>query len=223
MKSLFVFSLLSAFSLYAQISGLVTDPSGARVPGATVIAIDADGHRVTTTARADGSYAFTGLPAGRYEVAVRSRGFAVFHADDLTVTGSGNVHVDARLNLGRLTENLVVAAPGQRAQLVSQDSGSPKPMRIGGNVMAANLITKVTPVYPPDMKAQGLEGTVVLQTVISKEGAPLSLNSQSSDVNRAFVDAAIDAVKQWRYKPTLLNGEPVEVITTITINFTLSQ
>ena len=177
MKSLFVSSLLIALSVYAQISGVVTDPSG----------------------------------------------FAVFHADDLCVAGGGNVRVDARLNPGRISENLVVTAPGQRAQLVSQESGSPKPMRIGGNVMAAALITKVTPVYPPDMKAQGLEGTVVLQTVISKEGVPLSLNSQSPDVNRAFVDAAIDAVKQWRYKPTLLNGEPVEVITTITVNFTLSQ
>lgn len=223
MKPLLVFSLLGALSLHAQISGLVTDPSGARVPGATVIATDADGHRVTTTARADGSYAFTSLPDGRYDVTIRSRGFAVFHADDLTVAFNRGAFVDARLNLGRLTENLVITAPGQRAQLVSQDSGSPRPMRIGGNVMAAALITKVTPVYPPEMKAQGLEGTVVLQTVISKEGVPLSLNSQSSDVNRAFVDAAIDAVKQWRYKPTLLNGEPVEVITTITINFTLSQ
>jgi protein TonB len=81
----------------------------------------------------------------------------------------------------------------------------------------------VNPIYPPDMKEQRLEGVVVLQAVISKEGVPLSLDSQNADVNRAFVDAAIDAVKQWRYKPTLLNGEPVEVITTITVNFTLSQ
>jgi hypothetical protein len=89
MKSLVLLSFLSALGLNAQISGLVLDPTGARVPGATVIATDADGHRVTTTARADGSYAFTGLSAGRYEVAVRSRGFAVFHADDVNVTGTG--------------------------------------------------------------------------------------------------------------------------------------
>jgi len=214
MKSLVLLSFLSALGLNAQISGLVLDPTGARVPGATVIATDADGHRVTTTARADGSYAFTGLSAGRYEVAVRSRGFAVFHADDVNVTGTGAVH---------LTENLVVTAQGPRAPLVSQDSGSPKPQRIGGMVMAASLIRQVRPAYPADMKAQGLEAAVVLQAVISKEGVPQSLNAQSPEVNRAFVDAAIEAVRQWRYKPTLLNGEPVEVITTITINFTLSQ
>jgi protein TonB len=108
------------------------------------------------------------------------------------------------------------------AQPVSQDN-APKRVRVGGNVMAVNLITKVTPVYPAEMKAQRLEGTVQLQATISADGVPQSLNVQNADVDRAFVDAAIEAVKQWRYKPVLLNGEPVEVITTITVNFTLSQ
>jgi protein TonB len=118
---------------------------------------------------------------------------------------------------------LSLQAAGVSTQQEQQVQGAPARIRIGGNVQAANLLTKVTPVYPPDMKEQRLEGVVVLQAVISKEGVPLSLDSQNADVNRAFVDAAIDAVKQWRYKPTLLNGEPVEVITTITVNFTLSQ
>jgi protein TonB len=98
-----------------------------------------------------------------------------------------------------------------------------KPVRIGGNVAAANLVKKVTPAYPAEMKAQRLEASVLLQTTISTEGVPTSFNNQSPEVNQQFVDAAIEAVKEWRYKPTLLNGDPVEVITTITINFTLSQ
>jgi TonB family protein len=108
---------------------------------------------------------------------------------------------------------------------VSQQENAPgnKPVRIGGAVMAANLITKVTPAYPADMKEQRQEATVVLQATISKDGVPQSLSVETTDVNRSFIDAAIEAVKQWRYRPTLLNGEPVEVITNITINFTLSQ
>jgi protein TonB len=98
-----------------------------------------------------------------------------------------------------------------------------QPIRIGGNVMSANLVKKVAPAYPPDMKAQRLEATVVLQMTISTEGVPTSFNNQSAEVNQQFVDAAIEAVKEWRYKPTLLNGEPVEVLTTVTVNFTLSQ
>jgi protein TonB len=114
-----------------------------------------------------------------------------------------------------------MAALGAAAQ--SKDATAPKRVRIGGAVAAANLISKVTPAYPPDMKEQRQEATVVLQTVISTDGVPESLSVQSTDVNRSFIDAAMDAVKQWRYQPTLLNGEPVEVITTITVNFTLSR
>jgi TonB family protein len=117
----------------------------------------------------------------------------------------------------------VVSHSVPAAHSAAAQDAAPQRVRVGGNVAAANLITKVAPVYPADMKAQRLEGTVLLQAVISKEGVPQSLNVQNADVNRAFVDAAIDAVKQWRYRPTLLNGEPVEVITTITVNFTLAQ
>jgi protein TonB len=98
-----------------------------------------------------------------------------------------------------------------------------QPVRVGGNVMSASLVKKAAPIYPSDMKAQGLEASVVLQTTISTEGVPSSFSLQSAGVNQEFVDAAIEAVKEWRYKPTLLNGEPVEVLTTVTINFTLSK
>ena len=89
-------------------------------------------------------------------------------------------------------------------------------------MQAANLLEQVKPVYPPDLQAQGVEGTVLLSAVISKEGIPHSLTVQNSAVNQAFVNAAMDAVSQWRYRPTLLNGEPIEVITTIEVEFKLS-
>ncbi len=97
------------------------------------------------------------------------------------------------------------------------------PMRIGGNVMQASLLKKVAPAYPSEMKAQGLEAAVVLEVRISAEGVPESINVQSADVNKVFSGAAIDAVKEWRYKPVLLNGQPVAVITTVTVNFTLAR
>jgi protein TonB len=97
------------------------------------------------------------------------------------------------------------------------------PMRIGGNVMAQSLVTKIVPVYPPDMKAQHQEASVQLQVTISTEGIPGGFSVLSTDVDRQFIDASIDAVKQWRYRPVLLNGQPVEVVTTVTVNFTLAQ
>jgi protein TonB len=85
------------------------------------------------------------------------------------------------------------------------------------------LTRQVKPIYPADMQAQGLEGTVLLAAVISKEGTPLSLSPLNTAVNPEFVTAAVDAVGEWRYQPTLLNGEPIEVTTTITVDFRLQE
>lgn len=94
-------------------------------------------------------------------------------------------------------------------------------VRVGGNVQQANLISTVTPVYPPEAKRDGIQGKVQLQVVIDKEGHVTEVSVlQGPDV---LVDAAVEAVKQWVYRPTLLNGEPVRVLTTIDVNFTLAH
>lgn len=94
-------------------------------------------------------------------------------------------------------------------------------VRVGGNVQQANLISTVTPVYPPEAKKDGIQGKVQLQVVIDKEGHVTEVSVlQGPDV---LVDAAVEAVKQWVYRPTLLNGEPVKVLTTIDVNFTLAH
>ena len=95
------------------------------------------------------------------------------------------------------------------------------PQRIGGNVQAANLIRQVKPQYPPLAKAARVQGTVKFEAIIAKDGTIQNLKMISGPP--LLVQAAMQAVQQWQYKPTLLNGEPVEVITTIDVNFTLSQ
>jgi protein TonB len=98
---------------------------------------------------------------------------------------------------------------------------NPERIRVGGNVQAANLIRKVTPVYPPLAKQARVQGTVRFSAIIGKDGAIQNLQLVSG--HPLLVPAATEAVKQWVYKPTLLNGEPVEVITQIDVNFTLSS
>jgi protein TonB len=98
---------------------------------------------------------------------------------------------------------------------------APQKIRVGGAVQAQNIISKVAPVYPPEAKQAGTQGTVQLSVVVGTDGKVESLNALSGpDV---LVQAAVEAVKQWVYKPTLLNGQPVEVLTTVDVNFTLSQ
>jgi protein TonB len=87
--------------------------------------------------------------------------------------------------------------------------------------MAGNNLTKVNPVYPQEAKAAGVSGVVVLHAIIGKDGTVASLNAVSGP--SVLAAAAIDAVRQWTYKPYLLNGNPVEVDTTITVNFNLNR
>jgi periplasmic protein TonB len=95
------------------------------------------------------------------------------------------------------------------------------PLRVGGNVQAAKIISKPTPIYPPLARQTRISGTVRLHAIISKNGTIQQLEVMSG--HPLLQQAALDAVRQWRYQPTLLNGEPVEVDTTIDVIFSLNQ
>jgi len=96
-----------------------------------------------------------------------------------------------------------------------------KRIHLAARVVAANLIQDVTPTYPPEAGRARIEGTVVLQAVIGKDGSVQDVQVESG--LPILAQAAVDAVKHWRYRPYLLNGEPVEVDSRITIDFTLSR
>ncbi len=96
-----------------------------------------------------------------------------------------------------------------------------KRVRLAARVVEANLVHDVAPTYPPEAGRSRIEGTVVLWAVIGKDGSVQDVRVESG--LPILAEAAIDAVKQWRYKPYMLNGEPVEVDSRITINFTLSS
>jgi protein TonB len=83
------------------------------------------------------------------------------------------------------------------------------------------IVSKTAPVYPALAKAAGVSGVVQLAAIIGKDGTIQELHSLSGPP--LLIQAAMDAVKQWVYRPTLLNGQPVTVETTIDINFTLAQ
>jgi len=90
-----------------------------------------------------------------------------------------------------------------------------KPVKISSGVMAGRQITKVNPVYPQN--AQLMEARVVLHVIITKSGTIKTVEAISGPAE--LKQAAVDAVKQWRYQPYLLNGEPAEVDTTVVVEF----
>jgi len=107
---------------------------------------------------------------------------------------------------GEATKTQVKAAP-------------PKKVTISAGVMVGNLLLKTQPNYPPIAKAARVQGTVVLQATISKTGSIENLKVVSGPA--MLQQAALDAVRTWRYRPYLLNNEPVEVETTVNVIFTL--
>jgi len=97
---------------------------------------------------------------------------------------------------------------------------TPQRVRVSQGVTQGLLIRKVQPNYPPLARQARIQGSVLLQAEISKDGTIENLRLISG--HPMLAPAAIEAVKQWRYKPYILNGEPVEVETQITVNFTLA-
>jgi protein TonB len=132
------------------------------------------------------------------------------------VGGTGDAGVT-----GGVIGGVMGGVPGAPPPPPPKPKGPTGPVRIGGQVAEANLIRKVQPVYPPLAKSARVQGTVEFTAVIDKEGNITQLKLVRG--HPLLVQAARDAVLQWKYRPTMLNGQPVDVVTDIIVNFTLSQ
>jgi protein TonB len=93
--------------------------------------------------------------------------------------------------------------------------------RVGGDVIAARALYQPRPVYPQLAIMAHVQGTVMLQAIVGRDGSIQDLKVLSGPA--LLVRAALDAVKTWRYQPTLLNSEPVDVLTEIDVNFNLGE
>jgi periplasmic protein TonB len=123
--------------------------------------------------------------------------------------------------LGGLGSGDILGGLGNVASGVAPPPAPKTPTRIklGGSVQEAKIISRPAPSYPALAKQARIQGAVVLHAIIDKDGNVTQLEVVSG--HPLLVQAALQAVKQWRYQPTQLNGEPVEVDTTITVNFVL--
>ena len=134
---------------------------------------------------------------------------------------------DEHLSLGAFRNvegetTLQISAPHQTIGMAMADMPTPPgAIRVGGNIQQSKLTSQARPAYPPLAKQARIQGVVHLFAVIGKDGGVKSLSVISG--HPLLVQAAIDAVRQWTYETTLLNGQPVEVATQIDVNFTLSE
>jgi protein TonB len=125
--------------------------------------------------------------------------------------------------VGDLVETVTVAARRTPATAPRPRSGVVEPLRIGGNIRVPRKLNHVSPEYPEAMRDAGLEGLVPIEALIGRDGTVASVRVLSAQVHPEFARAAQDAVHQWRFSPTLLNGEAVEVRMTVSVQFSLSD
>jgi len=211
MKRSFLAALLASSGLSAAtITGSVFDSHGARVADAKLTLDNPDnGQKFEATSSADGSFALPEAPGGPYILRIDKQGFKPYLSafnlkDDSDLKRELTLTVDD----SEKTNATAAAAAGY--------------IPVAGEVAENNLINKVQPVYPADAKQAHLQGTVEIQADISKEGVPLELHVIRSP-GASLSESALEAVRQWRYRPVLLNGNPVAVTTDIIVNYTLSE
>jgi TonB family protein len=201
----------------ASIFGTVEDPSGSRVPGCLVVLHNqaAAGDQTART-NPTGLYRFASLAPGHYSIEFQMPGFAKL-TKTAEIAADKSMRLDVQLSIGQASQTLTVIGKKPAAP----ETG---PISVGGRVEAAKLLVHPDPIYSPELREQGIEGTVRIAAIISSDGVPVELKVLNTDqVDPRLTQAALDAVRQWRYQPTKLNEHPVSNATSIEVNFELGK
>ena len=205
-----------------SISGTVFDPSGARVPGAIVSLTNESTHRDWGAATDEtGDFSFTALSFGKYKLEITKSGFDLYRWNYDLNASSPLSKQNIVLEPGMLVQVVTITAKGPAVESTPKKT-APHRIRVGGLIQASKLIEQPRPEYPAEARARGIQGTVLMRAVISKEGEILSLKVLKSP-DPELSKAATDAVAQWRYEPTLLNGEPIEVVSRVAVQFQIEH
>ena len=204
----------------AALQGTVYDSSGAVLPGVEMALVNDQGVKWSTPTDGGGRFEFAPVGAGKYVLEASVPGFRSFR-QDVVLEREKDWKKAITLQLGELQETIMVTA--RRPAQVAPPPPSAGVVRVGGNIKVPTKVFNVAPVYPASMQAAGLEGVVKLDVLIATDGAVASVRVADSQVHPAFAAAASDAVKQWKFTPTLLNGRPVEVEMTASISFSLTD
>ena len=204
----------------ATLAGTVYDVMGGVMPGVEVTLTDANQVAKKTQSNASGRFEFAAVAPGKYVLSAALRGFRPLrHELDLTSPSDWNRAVI--LQLGNLQESISVSA--SRMPAAAPGAGVPAPVRVGGSVRVPQKVYDVKPIYPQSMREAGLAGVVPIEAVIGRDGTVTSVRVLSAQAHPDLAVAATDAVRKWRFTPTLLNGVAVDVSMTVTVKFSLSD
>ena len=204
------------------LAGSVYDATGAALPSVKLTVEDARKNKFQAETDASGHFEFPQLEAGHYVLEASLPGFrALRHEFDLKDARDWDRAIT--LQVGELRETVAVQEPRLSGAPAPSVSTGPQRIRVGGNIRTPRKVKDVHPVYPPSMREAGREGVVPLEAIIGRDGTVHSVRVLSANIHPDFAVAAADAVRQWRFDPTLLNGATVEVSMNVTVKFSLSE
>jgi TonB family protein len=204
------------------LTGSAYDPSAAVLPGVQLTLEDAQQFRWQASTDAAGRFAFPAVPPGQYVIEASLPGFRQLrHEFQLRTARDWDRAIT--LQVAEVVETIHVSASRTSAAGPRAQAPGPQRIRVGGNIRAPRKRVDVNPVYPASMREAGLEGLVPIEALIGIDGTVQSVRVRSAQVHPDFATAAVDAVRQWLFDPTLLNGVPVEVVMHVSVRFSLSD
>lgn len=204
----------------APLTGTIFDVTGAVVPGVKVTVVTSQGTE-TAVSNESGRFEFPVIAPGKYDLQVEQAGFRALR-QSIVLRDARDWDRTVMLQVGDLMETISVRESRVGAAPTPPGAGV-QPMRVGGTIRPPRKVRDVKPIYPSTMREAGLTGVVPMEAVIGKDGSVLTVRVLSAQVHPDFAISAVDAVRQWRFSPTLLNGAPVEVTMTVTVRFDLED
>lgn len=200
------------------LSGTVYDATGGAIPGVTLGLVDSRGTRASATTNSEGRFDFAGVAPGIYAFDAALPGFQTLR-QSVELRGEGDWTRAVILQVGELSEALSIRASRLQPQPASPGGAPQAPIRVGGQVRPPIKEFDVRPDYPASMRQAGVAGIVPIEAMIGKDGSVSAVRVMSAPVHPDLAIAAANAVRQWRYRPTLLNGVAVDIVMTVTVTF----
>jgi len=206
-----------------QFTGLVYDSTGAVLPDVEVSLVDSAEGQSKVLSGPDGRFSLPSIAPGKYVLEASLAGFRPLK-QEIELKTARDWDRAITLQVGDVQETIVVREKRPATpKPATQPTPGPTRVVVGGNVRAPLKLVDVKPVYPASMRDAGKEGVVPIQAFIAENGSVRSARVLTAQVHPDFARAALEAVQQWRFQPTLLNGEPVEVVINVSVTFSLGD
>lgn len=205
-----------------SLTGSVYDPTGLVLPAVEVALVNDQQVKWSAVTDGTGKFEFSPVGPGKYVLEAALPGFKTLR-NEFTLFAPGDWSRNVTMQMDGLQETISVTAkrPQKTARAVS--AGGAGPVRVGGNIKVPMKLRHVAPAYPPAMRDAGLSGVVPMEALIGTDGTVISVRVLSAQVHPEFARAAQEAVRQWVFSPTLLNGVPVEVQMAVSMQFRLED